>query len=147
GTRLLAFLIRIIPKIGPFSSLSFRTPTPETEKMFMASFSAAVQSYGSLVQEKNRTGSVALLNDNFDTGAVTAPGEYPLADRTYARLLQRLADKHFKDVSPQIRATLLDYYDDPRARAATTKSSKKWAETQKQIEMLRASTPASADGR
>jgi hypothetical protein len=34
ATRCLVFLIRIIPKVGPFQSLAFRVPTPETEKCF-----------------------------------------------------------------------------------------------------------------
>src|ERR1700722_4497428 len=36
GTRLLSWLLRVMPKIGPFKSLAFRAPTPEVEKMFMA---------------------------------------------------------------------------------------------------------------
>src|SRR5271165_3135900 len=35
GARLLAFLFRIIPKIGPFRALAFRPLTPQTERMFM----------------------------------------------------------------------------------------------------------------
>ena len=37
-TRLVAWVLEIIPKSGPFKSLAFRAPTPEVEKMFMASF-------------------------------------------------------------------------------------------------------------
>ena len=45
GARLLALLTRLIPKIGPFRALSLRAPTPETDKLFMASFNATVESY------------------------------------------------------------------------------------------------------
>jgi hypothetical protein len=38
GEKLLAFLFRLIPKIGPLKILAFRTPTPETERLFEASF-------------------------------------------------------------------------------------------------------------
>jgi hypothetical protein len=47
----LAFLFRLIPKIGPLKILTFRTPTPETEKMFEASFNATLDRYRSLLTE------------------------------------------------------------------------------------------------
>src|SRR5450631_2933125 len=40
GTRLLTFIFRFLPATGPMSALKIRTPTPEVEKMFMASFNA-----------------------------------------------------------------------------------------------------------
>ena len=45
GERILAFFIRILPKIGPLRALSFRMPTPDTEKLFMASFNDAITEY------------------------------------------------------------------------------------------------------
>ena len=48
-SRLLAFAIRIVPKIGPFKALTFRTPTPETEKLFMDSFNVTLEQYRSLL--------------------------------------------------------------------------------------------------
>ena len=47
-TRLVAGSF-IVPKSGPFRSLAFRAPTPEVEKMFMASFNATVDSYRTLL--------------------------------------------------------------------------------------------------
>ena len=44
-TKLVTWLFRVIPKSGPLNSLPFRTPTPEIEKMFMASFNATVDNY------------------------------------------------------------------------------------------------------
>jgi len=40
GERFLAFMARILPKIGPLKVLQLKTPTPETERMFEASFNA-----------------------------------------------------------------------------------------------------------
>jgi hypothetical protein len=45
GIKILAFLFRMIPKIGPLKILTFRTPTPEAERMFEASFNSIVDSY------------------------------------------------------------------------------------------------------
>ena len=112
GTIILAFLFRLIPKIGPFSAFSFRTPTPETEKLFMGSFNGALQDYEGLLRDKKTQGSVNLVNDNFDTGTVTKPGEYPLADITYANFVDRLAKNHFAQVTPELQSALLAYYSD-----------------------------------
>ena len=140
GTKLLAFLIRIVPKIGPFRALSFHTPTPETEKMFEASFNKTIAEYGSLLDQKRDTGRVELLDDNFDTGSVTGPGEYPLADKTYADLLERLAKNHFAQVSPELRSTVLSYYSDLNAPFSTKKNKKQWAKVVQNLNELK-STP------
>jgi hypothetical protein len=46
GTRLVTFLVEIVPKIGPFKALKVRMPTPEVEKMFMTSFNAPLSVAG-----------------------------------------------------------------------------------------------------
>src|SRR6202158_3987765 len=47
--RFLAFLASILPKFGPLKVLQFRTPTPETERMFEASFNATLDRYRTLL--------------------------------------------------------------------------------------------------
>lgn len=142
GARFLALVIRFAPKIGPLKALSFRTPTPEAEKMFMASFNATVKEYEELIHEERESGRVALRNDNFDTGTVTAPGEYSLADKTYAELLDRLAKDHFAHASPEIRATLLDYYGNLQEPFTTKKNKKEWAKVVEQVYELKGLTPS-----
>ena len=102
GARLLAFLTRLIPKIGPLQTLTLRMPTPDTEKMFMASVNATLSDYEGLLRDERESGKIDLVNDNFDTCAVTSPGQYPLADKTCAELLDRLAANHFANLSPQL---------------------------------------------
>src|SRR6202790_3392146 len=77
GERFLAFLTRIIPKIGPLKVLQLRTPTPETERMFEASFNATLDRYRKLLAQVD-TCHPDLPNDNFDTGETTGPGKYRL---------------------------------------------------------------------
>ena len=48
GEEFLAFLARLVPKVGPLRVLELKTPTPETEKMFEASFNAALARYKKL---------------------------------------------------------------------------------------------------
>lgn len=115
GTKLLAFLIRILPKVGPFRAMSFKMPTPRGENLFMASFNAAVTDYEKDLGTEKDTGQIPIMNDNFDTGTVTGPGEYPLADKTYAELIDRLAKTRFAEVTPDLQSVVLDFYKDPNA--------------------------------
>ena len=54
GKKFLAFMIRILPKIGPLRTLQFRTPTPQAENMLMASFNAAMDSFSRELKPSER---------------------------------------------------------------------------------------------
>jgi Zinc dependent phospholipase C len=144
GTRLLGFLLRLIPKVGPFRDLAFKIPTPDAEKLFVASFSNALQNYEQLVKQEGSSaqGQAILVDDNFDTGTVTGPGQYPLADQTYATLLDRLQKNNFATVSPGLRTALLAYYADLNAPFATKKDKTEWAKVVREVDQLRASHAA-----
>ncbi len=141
---LLAFLFRLVPKIGPFSVFKFKTPTPPTEKLFEASFNGSVTDYERFLREQKDSGKIELVNDNFDTGTVTGPGQYPLADKTYAQLLDHLSKAHFAKVSPELRKTLLDFYSDPNAPIATKKDKAEWAKVLKEVDELKNSSSTAA---
>jgi len=83
---------------------------------------------------------------NLDTGSATRAGEYSFADRTYARLLDKLADQHFAGVSADLKANILDFYQDPNADVATKKNPKEWQKVESEIQSLRATTEAGAAG-
>jgi len=142
GTRLLGFLLHLIPKVGPFRALAFKIPTPDAERLFVASFSNALQNYVQLVKQEGNSGHTILVDENFDTGTVTGPGQYPLADQTYAGLLDRLEKDNFATVSPGLRTALLAYYADLNAPFATKKDKKEWAKVVRDIDQLKASQPA-----
>jgi hypothetical protein len=135
--KLLAFFFRLVPKIGPFSVFKFRTPTPPAEKLFEASFNKSVTDYESFLRDEKDSGKIDLENDNFDTGTLTGPGEYPLADKTYAQLLDRLAKDHFAQISPELRKVLLDFYADPNAPFTTKKDKVEWAKVLKEVDELK----------
>ncbi len=105
GEKVLATLARIVPKIGPLKVLQLRTPTPETERMFEASFNATLDRYKKMLAQVG-TGQPDLPNDNFDTGAVTGPGIYRLNDEAHAKLLDTLAKQNFTGASPELRAEI-----------------------------------------
>jgi Zinc dependent phospholipase C len=141
GERFLAFLVSIIPKIGPLKVLELRTPTPQTEQMFEASFNAALDHYRKLLTEVD-AGQPDMPNDNFDTGSVTGPGKYWLNDETQAELLDALAKQNFSGASPEIRAELLQFFADPNAPYAIKRKKKEWAKVQAELAQLRQATPA-----
>jgi hypothetical protein len=109
STRVLAFFIRILPKIGPLKALAFHPPTPEAEKLFIESFKTTVARYReTLHAEATRT--LRLPNENFDTGTPPLAGTYPPADDAYAQLVDHLAKNNFKDVPAALRSNILAYY-------------------------------------
>src|ERR1700682_2187353 len=145
GERFLAFLTKIIPKIGPLKVLQLRTPTPETERMFEASFNATLDRYRKLLGQVG-TSHPDLPNDNFDTGEVTGPGIYRLNDETHAKLLDALATQNFTGASPDLRAEILEFYGHPDAPYATKRNPKAWAKVQSQLELLKKAAPPVAAG-
>lgn len=138
--RFLAFLFHWIPKIGPLKVLQFRTPTPETQRMFEASFNVTLQRYKKLI-EAVRAGHAELPNDNFDLGEATGPGEYRLNDDTHAQLLDRLAEQKFVGTSAELRDELVHFFGDPSAPYATKRNAKAWARVQAELEQLKNTTP------
>src|SRR6202165_3813400 len=109
GARMLALVSRLLPRVGPLKALGFKVPTPETEKMFEDSFNAAVrrdrQSFANA-----KEGDLKLTNRDLDTGKPVSPGEYLLTDRTYDKLLAKLAEKKFDGVPTELRADIVSFY-------------------------------------
>jgi hypothetical protein len=137
GTRLLAFLLRIVPKIGPFRALDFKVPDKQTEDLYIASVDKTMENYTKLVHEVG-DGTLQLTNTDFDTGHDTRAGEYALTDKTYARLLDQLATHNFDQITPELRANILVFYSDPNAPIATKKKPADWAKTLDELNKLRA---------
>jgi hypothetical protein len=109
GARFLAAILRVLPRVGPLRGLSFKVPTPQTEKMFEDSFDAAVTRDRKSFAEVS-TGRLPVGNRDLDTGKPVSPGEYALTDRTYDKLLVKLAEKKFDRVTPELRANILGFY-------------------------------------
>jgi|HubBroStandDraft_6_1064221.scaffolds.fasta_scaffold82250_4 hypothetical protein len=135
GDTFLAFLYRILPKIGPLRVLTFRTPTPQTEKLFEESFNVTLDRYRVLLADL-RKGEVALPNDNFDVGEATARGQYRLSDDACGQLLDRLAAKDFADASPELRADLLRFYSSPDIPPSDKLSEKARARLRADVQKL-----------
>jgi hypothetical protein len=136
GEAFFAFVWRLLPKIGPLKVLEFRTPTPQTEQMFEASFNATLDRYRALL-EATRDGQLKLPNDNFDVGEATGPGKYFMNDDTHAKLMAELAKNNFAGVPREVREELLDFYSQPDAAYSTKKKPKEWAQLQTELQQLK----------
>jgi hypothetical protein len=137
GDKVLAFIYRILPKIGPLKVLQFKTPTPDTEHMFEKSFNDTLDQYRELLKQERDTGRPAVTNNNFDVGEVSAPGQYHLSDTTHAKLLDKLAEQKFSGLTPEIRAELLDFFRVPSTSFVMNKDKKLWAKVPSELERLR----------
>jgi hypothetical protein len=143
GSRVLAFFLKIVPKVGPFKAVSFKIPTTQTEDLYIKSINRTVDDYGSRLREQ-KVGQLKLADMDFDTGRETRAGEYSLADKTYAHLLDDLAKHNFDQASPDLRQNILAFYGDPNAQVATKKNAKAWKTTQEELDKLKASNPEHA---
>jgi len=110
GARFLAFLFRLVPKFGPLKGFAFPVPPAQVERMFEASFDAAAQR-NRLSYAQAEQGGLKLTNRDLDTGKPVSPGEYALTDKTYDKLLVKLAENEFNGVTPDIRDNILSFYD------------------------------------
>ena len=140
GTRILATLLRIMPKVGPFKGLAFVSPTPQTEDLYIKSIDATVIEFRKLLKEE-RAGTLALPNVDFDTGEPTKAVEYTLTDDTYAKLLGQLAKRKFVGTSPELRSNILDFYSDLSLSIDTKRDQEDWNEVLAALEQLKAITP------
>jgi len=133
--RFFVWVVRVMPKIGPFRALAFQTPSPEAERLFTDSFKASRERYRILLQSV-RDNRLDLRNTDFDTGQPTRRGEYTLADGTYAELLARLSSK--KAAAPDaLRADIMRFYGKVEPAAARDKKERKALEKiEKQLAML-----------
>ena len=139
GTRVLAFFLKFVPKVGPFKALDFKIPTQKTEDLYVASVDHTLDNYRNLLSEAG-TGNLHLANTNFDTGRMTHAGEYVLTDKAYGRLLDQLAQHNFQQIPPELRENILVFYGDPNAPIATKNNPAVWEKTQDELQRLKALT-------
>ncbi len=140
GTRVLAFFLKLVPKVGPFKAVDFKIPTQKTEDLYIASVDRTLDNYKTLLVEV-RSKTLRLANTDFDTGRMTHAGEYILTDKAYAHLLDQLAKKDFALVTPQLRDNILTFYGDPNAPIATKRNADAWQKTQDEVQRLKALAP------
>ena len=143
GTRILAFFLKIVPKVGPFKAVNFKIPTQQTEDMYIKSVNATIDDCEGLLHDV-RSKKLDLANTDYDTDKPTKPGEYPLSDSTYAKLVDELSSKAETGPDRDLRANLLSFYADPNAPLTTRKNAKAWKKLQEQLDKLRENRSAAS---
>jgi hypothetical protein len=109
AANLISFLIRILPKVGPLRALKFKDPGPAAEKLFVHSFDTILVQY-KVALKRCSSGEFDLPNIDYDTGNLTAAGEYPLADKNYDILILKLKDQQFHHVDDLLRRNIIAFY-------------------------------------
>ena len=140
GTRILSTLLRYMPKIGPLKGLAFKSPSPQTEDLYIKSINTTVDHYRALLREA-RTDSLVLPNYDLDTGNPTREGEYPLTDETYAKLLGQLAASKFDRTSPDLRDNILQFYSATSTSVQSNDDKLRSTNVPAWLDQLRAATP------
>lgn len=135
GAKFLAFLFRILPKVGPLRSFQFQPLNAQTEKLFAQSFNSTLDKYRVLLKDA-QAGKVKLPNTNFDTGKPVLAGEYRLTDEAYAKLLDKLASNKFEGLEPELRRNILDFYAHAVGPVSTKSKPADWEKLQKQLHEL-----------
>jgi len=143
GTRLLAWFLRLLPKVGPLKALAFQSPTPKTMDLYFKSINLTMNRYRDELQQV-RDGNLALANLNFDTGKETKPAQYTLTDDTFAKILDQLAQEKFSTVTPEIRAEIMEFYSNLDLPLDTKKHKDDWKKVLVNLEQLKAWRPQPA---
>ncbi|MGA8144573.1 MAG: zinc dependent phospholipase C family protein [Candidatus Acidiferrales bacterium] len=141
--RVLATLLRWMPKIGPFKAMAFDNPTAQTEDLYFKSINTTVDHYR-IYLEQVRAGTLELSNNDLDTGKETQAAEYSLTDDTYAKLLAQLASRKFDVTTPALRDDILHFYGDLSAAIETKKDAAQWQGVLVSLDQLKLVTPGPA---
>jgi len=133
--KILAFLLKLIPKFGPFKALAYKDPTPQTEDLYFKSMDNVVSQYHRLLQQVEH-GDYNIPNRNLDVGDLTVAGHYRMADDSYDELVRRLAKEKFAHLTPALKANILGYFASGSPRDSLHRL--KWHETRSAFTKLKA---------
>lgn len=137
-TRIVAFAILILPKVGILSDLAIRGPDRDSEEKYVDGVNAATDRYVQFLGELAQKGQdgFAVPDLDLDTGYASRPGTYRLMDRTYATLLKEVTRQTARPPLG-LRQNILAFYADSSAPIETKKHPKQWAQVQGELEILR----------
>ncbi len=139
SARVVAFIIKILPKIGALKKLKFINPGPEGEKLFAMSMDSVLHHYTIDLNQVNEH-KLYLTNIDYDTGKPTVMYEYQLTDDTYKQWVLSMQKKNFTDITPDMRTNILSFY----SKADTAVLSKKDPDVLKAVRQLKAGTTTAA---
>lgn len=135
----IAFLLRVVPKVGTISDLAIRGPSAETNRWYIESVNRTTDDYERMLRElaKDPRHRLDLPDRDLDTGNLVQPGSYPLTDKTYAELLTKLTAQPNDAIPAGLQQNILSYYSDPDAPIITKKNPGAWNRVQTDLTKLR----------
>ena len=134
--RILAFLMKLLPRVGPLRALSFKLPTPETERLFVASFGKTLAQYRSNLRAFER-GQLKIANRDLDTGRLPRAGEYRLADSAYAQILTRIPKDQLAAMPEGLRRSILAFFGEGTPKRPAKVKKNEWAAAMAALGALR----------
>jgi hypothetical protein len=110
-SHLLAFVIIMIPKIGTLKILRTRSPSTDTEQLFLESANESVDRFRQLLTTLTLHPGLDLQLDDvdLDTGKKVALGDSRLVDEIHKKLVLKLARSH-QPVRSDLRDYLVSYF-------------------------------------
>ena len=141
-THLLAWVIILVPKIGPAQDLAIKIPTQETENKYVVSVNRTLDTFEKHLNNlrtnpaQTPEATLDLENRDLDTGYVVQPGGYPRTDKTYAQLLNTISRHPDRPVPSGLKHDVLAYYSNPESPITTKKDRKAWQRVQQELTQL-----------
>jgi hypothetical protein len=142
--RMIAFLIAIIPKVGPFKALRFKDPGTAGEKLFIASFDTVLVKYA-VALNNLKTGKISLPDIDYDTGNRTEFGEYDLTDETYGDMLYRLNQNKFFDLTAPLKKNIISFYNNADTIHFAQVNPVEWKKTYAALQQLKQAPAVKTD--
>lgn len=142
--QMLSFFIRIVPKIGPFKALRFKDVGPEGEKLFIRSFDTVLVHYNTAIVKLYHH-KVTLPDVDYDTGKLTVIGEYKLADKTYADLMDKLEESKFNNLTARLKQNIINFYAKTDTLAMAQHDPKNWKKTYQELQDIKAAPVVKPD--
>jgi hypothetical protein len=135
--RILAFLFRLIPKVGPFKAIAFKAPSTQTEDLYLKSLDKTIARYDSELAQLRQEPTMDLPDINFDTGEPTHAGKYQLTDDSYDFLLGKLEARHFDMLTSALRDNILSFYGNLQEPLDTKRHKEEFAKLQERLQELK----------
>jgi hypothetical protein len=142
--RVIAFILTIVPKIGPFKVFKFKEVDRKGEKQFIKSFDTVMNHYASALSLLSYT-ALNLPNKDFDTGKRTVYGEYELTDKTYDDLLEKLQANKFVDLTAPLKENILSFYSKADTALLAKNKNTDWQKTKAALYKIEAAIPKPPD--
>jgi hypothetical protein len=148
GSHVLAFFIRILPKVGPLKVFRLKIPNADEQDVYLQSINGTVDKLNAyLVNVKapampsatpaamvDSTAPLQKAPDlpeiDLDTGKPSQFGEYHLADLSYASLLDTLLHDPKAPMKPDVYVSFHDFYATRKEPVWYVKKRKDWKRLQ-----------------